>query len=58
MAWWGTTFPSAAFAIMLITLRFPPWLTWPALVFATLLTGWVTWRTALAARAGTFYRPE
>jgi tellurite resistance protein len=58
MAWWGTTFPSAAFAIMLMTLRFPPWLCWPALAFATLLTGWVTWRTALAARAGAFYRPE
>jgi hypothetical protein len=48
----------AAFAIMLMVLHFPAWLGWPALLFATALTAWVTWRTALAARAGAFYRPE
>jgi tellurite resistance protein len=58
MGWWGTTFPTAAFAIMLMALRFPAWLAWPALLFATALTAWVTWRTAQAARAGAFYRPE
>lgn len=58
MPWWGTTFPSAAFAIMLMATGFPAWLCWAALFGATALTGWVAWRTALAARAGVFYRPE
>lgn len=58
MPWWAVTFPSAAFAIMLMATGFPAWLCWPALLAATGLTGWVAWRTALAARAGVFYRPE
>lgn len=58
LPWWGVTFPSAAFAVMLMALGFPAWLCWPALVVATALTGWVAWRTLLAARAGAFFRPE
>lgn len=58
LPWWGVTFPSAAFAVMLMALGFPAWLCWPALAMATALTGWVAWRTVLAARAGAFFRPE
>jgi tellurite resistance protein len=58
MPWWGVTFPTAAFAIMLMALRFPPWLCWLALLGSTALTALVAWRTVLAARAGAFYRAE
>ncbi|WP_270935796.1 SLAC1 family transporter [Falsiroseomonas oryzae] len=58
LSWWGVTFPSGAFAAMLMVLGFPAWLSWPALLAATALTAWVAWRTALAARAGAFFRPE
>jgi tellurite resistance protein len=58
MPWWGTTFPAAAFAAMLLAQGFPAWLCWPALLAATALTGWVAWRTALLARIGAFFRPE
>jgi tellurite resistance protein len=58
LPWWGVTFPSAAFAVMLMALGFPGWLCWPALLATTALTGWVAWRTLLAARAGAFFRPE
>lgn len=58
LSWWGVTFPSAAFAIMLMGQGFHPIFGWLALALATGLTGWVTWRTALAARAGVFLRPE
>ena len=58
LAWWGVTFPSAAFAVMAMAVGFPAWFCWPALLATTALTGWVAWRTALAARAGAFFRPE
>ncbi|WP_372624230.1 SLAC1 anion channel family protein [Falsiroseomonas sp.] len=58
MAWWGTTFPTAAFAVMLMVQGFPAWLCWAALFFTTALTAGVLWRTLRAARAGMFYRPE
>ncbi|MBU8541393.1 SLAC1 family transporter [Falsiroseomonas tokyonensis] len=58
LTWWGVTFPSAAFAVMLITLGFHPVLGWLALALNTGLTVWVAWRTALAARSGAFLRPE
>jgi tellurite resistance protein len=58
MPWWGTTFPAAAFAAMLMAQGFPGWFCWPALLFATALTGWVAWRTAEMARAGAFFHPE
>jgi tellurite resistance protein len=58
LPWWGVTFPSAAFAVMAMAVGFPAWFCWPALLAATALTGWVAWRTALAARAGAFFRPE
>ena len=58
LPWWGVTFPSAAFAVMLMALGFPAWLCWPALLATTALTAWVAWRTLGAARAGVFFRPE
>ncbi|NKC33743.1 SLAC1 family transporter [Falsiroseomonas selenitidurans] len=58
LSWWSFTFPSAAFAAMLMALGFHPLLGWAALALATVLTGWIAWRTALAARAGVFLRPE
>lgn len=58
LPWWGVTFPTAAFAVMLMVLGFPAWLCWPSLLASTALTGWVAWRTARAALAGAFLRPE
>jgi tellurite resistance protein len=58
LPWWGVTFPSAAFAVMLMAVGFPAWLGWLALLASTALTGWVAWRTLLAAQAGAFFRPE
>ncbi|WP_439598827.1 hypothetical protein [Falsiroseomonas sp.] len=58
LTWWGVTFPSAAFAVMLMVQGFHPVFGWLALALNTGLTGWVTWRTAMAARAGVFLRPE
>jgi tellurite resistance protein len=58
LTWWAVTFPTAAFAVMLMAQGFPAWLCWPALLTTTGLTGWVAWRTAMAARAGVFFRPE
>lgn len=58
LPWWGVTFPTAAFAVMLMVEGFPGWICVPALALTTALTGWVAWRTALAARAGAFFRPE
>lgn len=58
LPWWGVTFPSAAFAVLVMAEGFPAWLCWLALLVTTGLTGWVAWRTALAARAGAFFRPE
>ena len=57
-AWWGFTFPSAAFAIMVMALGAPAPLAWAALLLTTGLTGFVAWRSLLAARAGVFFRPE
>ena len=56
--WWGLTFPSAAFAIMVMVFGFPPLLSWSALLLTTGITGYVAWRTVLAARAGVFIRTE
>ncbi|NKE48747.1 C4-dicarboxylate ABC transporter [Roseomonas frigidaquae] len=58
LSWWGVTFPSAAFAVMLMGQGFHPVFGWLALALNTALTGWVAWRTAKAARAGVFLRPE
>lgn len=58
LPWWGVTFPSAAFAVLLMVQGFPAWLGAAALALATALTAWVAWRTLLAARAGAFFRPE
>jgi tellurite resistance protein len=58
LSWWGVTFPSAAFAVMAMAVGFPAWFCWPALIATTGLTGWVAWRSAAAARAGAFFRPE
>ncbi len=58
LSWWGVTFPSAAFAIMLMGLGFHPVFGWLALALTTALTGWVAWRTLRAAQAGAFLRPE
>jgi tellurite resistance protein len=58
LPWWGVTFPTAAFAVMLMALGAPGWLAWPALLLTTGLTGWVAWRTLGMARAGAFFRPE
>ncbi len=58
LAWWATTFPTSAFAAMLIVQGFWAPLCWAALLLTTGLTGWVSWRTAMAARAGVFFRPE
>lgn len=58
LAWWGVTFPSAAFAVMVMAFGFHPLLGWLALALNTALTGWVAWRTARAALAGAFLRPE
>jgi hypothetical protein len=58
LPWWGVTFPSAAFAVMVMVVGFPALLGWAALLATTALTGWVAWRTLGAARAGAFFRPE
>jgi tellurite resistance protein len=58
LAWWGTTFPSAAFAVMVMAEGFPSVFGWAALLLTTGLTGWTAWRTLLAARAGALLRPE
>ncbi|WP_237214811.1 SLAC1 family transporter [Falsiroseomonas oryziterrae] len=58
LPWWGVTFPSAAFAVMLMAIGAPAWLGWAALLGSTALTGWVAWRTLGAFRVGAFYRPE
>ncbi len=56
--WWGTTFPTAAFAAMLMALGAHPALGWAALLVTTALTAWVAWRTLRAAQAGALTRPE
>lgn len=58
LGWWGVTFPTAAFAALLMVQEFPAWLSVPALALTTGLTGWVAWRTARAALAGAFFRAE
>lgn len=58
LTWWGFTFPTAAFAVLLMVEGFHPLLAGLALALNTGLTGWIIWRTALAARAGVFLRPE
>jgi tellurite resistance protein len=58
LAWWSFTFPSAAFAVMLMAEGFPAPLCWFALAVATGITGWCAWKTALAARSGALLRPE
>ncbi len=58
LAWWGVTFPTAAFAALLMVQEFPAWLSAPALAATTGLTGWVAWRTARAAVSGVFFRAE
>jgi tellurite resistance protein len=58
LPWWGVTFPSAAFAVMVMVMGFPAPLGWAALLATTALTGWVAWRTLRAAQAGVFFRPE
>lgn len=58
LSWWGVTFPSAAFTVMLLQFGFHPLLGWLALALNAALTIWVAWRTARAALAGVFLRPE
>jgi tellurite resistance protein len=58
LSWWSVTFPTAAFAVMVMAFEFPPMMGWFALAVNSGLTGWVAWRTARAAVAGTFLRPE
>jgi tellurite resistance protein len=58
LPWWGVTFPSAAFAVLVMVMGFPAPLGWAALLATTALTGWVAWRTLRAAQAGAFFRPE
>ncbi len=58
LTWWGTTFPSAAFAVMVMAEGFPSILGWAALALTSALTGWTAWRTLLAARSGALLRPE
>ncbi len=58
LPWWSVTFPSAAFAAMLMAEGFGAWLCWLALAATTGLTAWVAARTAQAALAGAFFRPE
>ncbi|MGG5890325.1 hypothetical protein ACLF3G_24715 [Falsiroseomonas sp. HC035] len=58
LSWWGVTFPSAAFTVMVLDFGFHPLLGWLALALNAALTIWVAWRTLRAARAGIFLRPE
>ncbi|NGM19363.1 C4-dicarboxylate ABC transporter [Roseomonas stagni] len=58
IVWWSFTFPAAAFAILLMVEDFHPALCWAALAIATGITGYVAWRTAMAAAVGTFFQPE
>lgn len=58
LAWWGVTFPTAAFAVLLMVQGFPAWLAGTALAVTTAVTAWVAWRTARAAAAGVFFRAE
>lgn len=58
LAWWGVTFPTAAFAVMVMAIGAPAWMGWAALLTTTGLTGLVAWRTLEAALAGGFFRPE
>lgn len=58
IVWWSFTFPAAAFAILVMVEDFHPLLCWVALGVATGITGYVAWRTAMAAKAGAFFRAE
>ncbi|MGX9962889.1 SLAC1 anion channel family protein [Roseomonas sp. F4] len=58
LSWWSFTFPTAAFAVLLMAEGFHPLLSGLALAVTTGLTGWIAWRTLAAARAGVFLRPE
>ncbi|MCS6930604.1 MAG: hypothetical protein NZM27_00125, partial [Acetobacteraceae bacterium] len=63
-AFWGLSFPTAAFGIALSrqVQAAPGWagalLFLLVLVGVTALIGWLAWRTAQAARAGAFLRPH
>jgi tellurite resistance protein len=57
-AWWGLTFPSAAFAIMTLQLIGHPILGWLALLLTSAITLYVAWRTVLALRSGALLQPE
>ncbi|MFN6955538.1 MAG: hypothetical protein ACK4PG_12155 [Acetobacteraceae bacterium] len=63
-AFWGLSFPTAAFGIALSrqVQAAPGWagalLFLLVLVGVTALIGWLAWRTARAARAGAFLRPH
>jgi len=57
-AWWGLTFPTAAFAIMLIAFGAPAILGWAALALTTGVTGYVAVGTLRALAAGAWLRPE
>lgn len=58
LGWWGCTFPTAAFALMMMVLGAPALLCWAALLLTTGLTGFVVWRSVLVARDGVYLRPE
>jgi tellurite resistance protein len=58
LPWWGLTFPSAAFAVLVMATGFHPALGWSALLFATAVTGHVAVRTASMALSGAFTRAE
>jgi tellurite resistance protein len=57
-AWWGLTFPSAAFVILLMVLGAPAALGWTALAATTGLTLFVALRTVQGLRSGALLRPE
>jgi tellurite resistance protein len=58
IVWWSFTFPAAAFAILVMVEDFHPLLCWAALGIATGITGYVAWRTAVAAASGAFFQAE
>jgi tellurite resistance protein TehA-like permease len=66
MAWWGWTFPAAAFSVATTlvmqslgdSLAVGPPLAWAALTAATLIVALVSLATARAAAQGTLLLPE
>lgn len=63
-SWWAYTFPSAAFALLLVQIigvrpeGLHPAIGWTAISLASLVVALVAWRTVMAALSGHLFKPE